>query len=136
VRGQVPTNEAGARHRRARLLAPGALALVLAAVPGCGSHARHAVARQVVIRSFAYDPADLAAAPGDTVVWVNEDIVPHTATSAQAGWNTGSIAPDSSARVVLGRRSFGPYACSFHPNMKGILTRNGARPASLPHPSE
>ncbi len=77
----------------------------------------------MTIHAFAYDPADLAVAPGDTVMWINQDIVPHTATAAGHAWDTGSIGPDSTARVVIAARDIGPYVCRFHPQMKGLLTR-------------
>ncbi len=77
----------------------------------------------MVIRAFAYEPARLAVAPGDTVVWVNQDVVPHTATAANRTWDTGSIGPDSSASAVLEPQGIGPYGCTFHPQMRALLVR-------------
>jgi len=36
---------------------------------------------RVTIQGLRFTPADVVAAPGDTVVWVNRDLVPHTVTA-------------------------------------------------------
>ena len=41
---------------------------------------RGAVVGQVVIRSMAFVPSDISIKPGDTVTWVNDDVVSHTIT--------------------------------------------------------
>src|SRR5204862_476961 len=41
----------------------------------------------VEIRGMEFHPAELTVAVGDTIVWINRDIVPHTAT---AGGGAGS----------------------------------------------
>lgn len=80
----------------------------------------------VKIADMRFDPATVTVAPGDTVVWVNEDLVPHTATSAAAGrFDSHAIAPGASWRyrvTALGRYA---YACTFHPTMQGTLIVKG-----------
>ena len=91
-----------------------AVAAVLAAA-GCSDPTGRV--HSVAIRGFQYAPATLTVAVGDTVVWTNEDVVPHTATASGA-WDTGSIGARESRRVVIaavGRRG---YRCAFHPGMK------------------
>jgi plastocyanin len=39
-----------------------------------------ASAHQVMIMNYAFSPASLAIAAGDTVTWTNEDSAPHTVT--------------------------------------------------------
>jgi len=46
---------------------------------------------KVTMESMRFHPDDLTVAPGDTVVWVNEDLVPHTATSQAAGFDSKEI---------------------------------------------
>ncbi len=99
-----------------------ALATALAAA-ACARRADSPRTHRVLIHGFAFDPAQVAVAAGDTVEWVNQDIVPHTATATNRAWDTGSIGPDSSARVVIEPGGIGPYACSFHPQMKAALVR-------------
>ena len=39
------------------------------------------------IVKFKFVPAQLQVAAGDTIVWVNKDIVPHTITSTDKSWD-------------------------------------------------
>lgn len=74
------------------------------------------------IRSFTFQPATLAVARGDTVVWTNHDVVPHTATvQGGRGWDSGGIDAQKSWRLVAGQADSVSYYCVFHPNMKGTL---------------
>jgi len=86
---------------------------------GCGGRATptHALHR-VVIRGFKFDPASLSIAAGDTVEWLNADLVPHTSTASSGRWNSNSIVPDSSWRAVLTTPGREPYGCTLHPNMR------------------
>lgn len=101
-----------------------AAVLLTAWVPLAASCTRaepEATRHEVSIRAFRYEPARLTIAPGDTVVWINEDAVPHTATAADRTWNTGNIPSDRSGQVVPGGEGEYPYVCAFHPNMSGTL---------------
>ena len=90
-----------------------AAAAALAAV-ACGrAPERH----EVEIRAFVFVPAAQAAQPGDTVVFVNRDAVPHTATANDGSWDTGTIPAGGTKAVVV--RSAGPYRCAIHPTMTG-----------------
>lgn len=93
-------------------------ALVLAA--GCGGGGAGPAARQAEIRAFRFVPDTVEAAAGDTVVWTNHDVVPHTATLA-GGWDTGEIAAGASGRIVAGAPGTYGYVCALHPGMKGVL---------------
>lgn len=76
----------------------------------------------VEIRGMAFHPAVLQARPGDTVVWINRDIVPHTATaSGKSGWNTGALLQGKSGQHVVRRRGEDSYFCELHPIMVGKL---------------
>ena len=77
---------------------------------------------EVTIEHFAFTPANLIVAAGDTLVFVNRDIVPHTATASDNSWTTGEIAHGASAHVTLPTRPEADYFCKFHPVMKGHLT--------------
>ncbi len=103
-----------------RLAAAAGLLLALASVAGCSHRAR---VEHVTIANMAFSPARIAASPGDTVIWDNRDIVPHTATSVAGKWDTGNIGPDSSARIVVPPGGLGPYRCTYHANMTGSLDR-------------
>ena len=97
-----------------------AAALVRAAgVAGCTR--RPAQSRSVTIEGFAYQPAALVISPGDTVVWTNRDIVPHTATARDSVWDSGAMAEGGSWRLSPRSPGRHDYYCVFHPNMRGTI---------------
>ena len=76
--------------------------------------ARH----DVVIKAFAFTPVALTVAAGDTVVWVNQDIVPHTATADDGRWGSDTLRTGAAWRRVFDEPGAHPYACQLHPVMK------------------
>jgi plastocyanin len=75
----------------------------------------------VEIRGFAYLPATLQVAVGDSVVWINRDVVPHTATQDGRHWDSGSIKAEQTWRLIAASPGSQPYYCAFHPVMRGTL---------------
>jgi plastocyanin len=76
----------------------------------------------VEIRGMEFHPAALIVAVGDTIVWVNRDIVPHTATAgAKTKWDTGQLLQGQAGRYVARRPGTGRYSCALHPTMHGTL---------------
>jgi plastocyanin len=76
----------------------------------------------VEIRGMEFHPAELTVAVGDTVVWINRDLVPHTATGAgKTKWDTGQLAQGDSGRYVARVAGNVSYVCAFHPTMRGKL---------------
>ena len=76
----------------------------------------------VVIDATRFSPAVLHVRAGDTIVWRNDDMFPHTATSRDGGFDSGSIAPGSSWRHTVGAGTgTTSYVCTYHPTMKGVL---------------
>jgi len=75
----------------------------------------------VEIRGMAFHPAVLTVAVGDTVVWINRDIVPHTATGTRRKWDSGQLQQGDSGRYVASRTGRAPYTCTLHPTMTGML---------------
>lgn len=76
----------------------------------------------VVIHNFAFQPAELTVNVGDTIVWKNTDIVPHTVTAADGSFDSDEIKPGKSWKLVAKKAGTFAYACSPHPNMKGTFT--------------
>jgi plastocyanin len=94
-------------------------AIALALPAACGRPAPRL--HTVEISGFAYLPATLEVAAGDTVVWINRDAVPHTATRDGHGWDSGSLQPEQTWQLVAGSRGRQPYYCAFHPVMRAEL---------------
>ncbi len=75
----------------------------------------------VLISGFKFVPETLTVNAGDTVVWKNEDIVPHTATADGKSFNSKSIESKASWKYVANKPGTYPYICAFHPTMKAKL---------------
>jgi len=80
------------------------------------------VTHTVTIDATSFEPASLTLAAGDSVNWVNKDIIPHTATSAKTGiFDSGTIASGKSWKHTFKTGGDLAYLCQFHPTMKGRL---------------
>ena len=75
---------------------------------------------QVTIDQVAYAPVEIQAKVGDTIEWINKDIVAHTAT-LRGDWDL-MVLPGKTTRLVLKKAGSFDYICRFHPNMKGRMT--------------
>jgi plastocyanin len=73
------------------------------------------------ITGFQFVPSRIHVAVGDTIAWVSEDIVPHTATAATGVWDSGTIAAKGRATVVIRAPGRVEYLCALHPSMKGTV---------------
>ena len=76
----------------------------------------------VIIEGMQFNPNALTIASGDTVDWVNKDIVPHTATSTSKEFNSAVIQSGGTWRHAFKKPTSIDYACSLHPTMKAKLT--------------
>ena len=81
---------------------------------------------EVVIEHFAFMPSSIEAAPGDTVVFINRDITPHTATAVDGSWTTRDITSGKSVKFVVPAHGAAVYFCRYHPIMRGRLVIRAA----------
>ena len=97
----------------------GFLAVASSQLAGCGEAPER---REVDIHDLAYAPSSAIAKVGDTLVWTNHDLVPHTVTDVDGAWDSGPIVPGASWRLRLGEgRDTVAYTCTYHPTMTGSL---------------
>ena len=73
----------------------------------------------MVIEAVSFQPDVLTMRAGDSVVWLNRDPFPHTATSN--GFDSRIIAAGQSWRYTPKARGEFPYVCTLHPTMKATL---------------
>lgn len=97
-----------------------------AGLPGCGPRAgtaaRPAPATHIVtIDASRFQPQALTVKAGDSVVWVNKDMFPHTATAADRLFDSDSIESGGSWTYIPADTGTLAYTCTFHPAMKGTL---------------
>jgi plastocyanin len=78
----------------------------------------------ILIKSFAFEPANCKVALGRTLTFINEDSVPHTATAlfnAPAKFDTGDLATKASVSIRFDTAASIPYHCEIHPSMTGTI---------------
>jgi plastocyanin len=111
------------------LLAAGviSLACVLQAVLGMTVLAAPTT-HTVVIAGMKFAPESLTVREGDTIVWVNEDFFPHTATAQDGSFDSQDIAVSQSWKYVATKNGTFTYICTLHPTMKGTLVVKRIRP--------
>lgn len=89
------------------------------AVQSTVADANAPVVAHVAMKNMKFSPATIEIKKGGTVEWKNDDITPHTATSAT--FDSGSIASDAAWRHTFKEAGNFPYTCTFHPVMKGTI---------------
>jgi plastocyanin len=97
-------------------------ALVVQCQPASvGQNAQRRI-HHVVIKGFKFDPEKLEVEAGDTVVWTNEDIVPHIVTADK--FKSRSLDKGESWSLKTKQKGDFSYICKFHPTMKAELIVN------------
>jgi plastocyanin len=96
-------------------------ALLLAAVLALGSPATAAPAvYRVTIADMTFGPTPAKARAGDTIEWINADILQHSATAKDGSFDV-TLAPKAHVRTVLKRAGTVAFYCRYHPAMVGSL---------------
>jgi plastocyanin len=107
-----------ARKRRVSL--PVLMTCLLSAgavIPSHGAAATHTI----IMQGVALVPQTATVKQGDTVVWINKDPFPHTATARDRSFDSREMGPDTTWKYVVGKKGQIPYVCTLHPTMKGTL---------------
>ncbi len=74
----------------------------------------------VSINEMQFQPAELTLIQGDTVQWVNNDIVAHNVRELKSNaWTSPTLASGESWKMVVTQSA--EYYCSIHVVMKGKL---------------
>lgn len=74
----------------------------------------------ITIKNMAFSPAKITVEKGETVVWVNEDVVPHDVTDfINQEWTSGTLSTGQTFKKVIEKDL--DYFCSIHPTMKGNI---------------
>ena len=73
----------------------------------------------VAIKGFKFTPETLEVNAGDTVVWKNEDIVPHIVTAD--AFHSKNLDQGESWTYQAKTKGDFHYICKYHPTMKAEL---------------
>ena len=94
--------------------------LALLAVPALAASATPAP-HAVTIANMAFGATPQGLRVGDTIEWVNNDILRHSATARDGGFDV-TLPPKAHVRTVLRRAGEVKFYCRYHPGMTGALT--------------
>ena len=98
-----------------------AATLIVCAI-GLKAHKRpRPTTHTVTMENMRFQPENVTVASGDTIVWVNKDLVPHTATSKAGGFDSQIIQAGKSWRFTVRKKGDFAYVCTFHPTMTAVL---------------
>lgn len=108
-------------------IARGLVGAGLMASSACAGQSPRARSHAVHINAFRYAPDTIRVAVGDTIVWTNHDVVPHTATGAENRWDTGKIDANAAGWWIADRPGMEQYICAYHPNMRAMVVVSRSR---------
>jgi len=96
--------------------------LLITAALAFGASAAPANARtvRILMQNLVIKPAVAQARVGDTVEWINDDMVDHTATARHGDFDV-FVPSKRSTAIVLTRAGTINYLSRFHPIMNGRL---------------
>jgi plastocyanin len=97
------------------------LPIVTVLAMGWISASAHAATIQISMENLVISPAEASAKVGDTIEWINKDVLAHTATARNGDWDA-TIPPRKTVTTILRKAGTVEYYCRFHPNMKATLT--------------
>ena len=100
----------------------GRAAAVCVALLGCGKHEPRT--HEVAIVGMKFVPAELSVSVGDTIVWKNQDVLPHTVTSgipSPVAFDSKEIASQREWRMTVSAPGEYAYTCTYHPPMQAKL---------------
>ena len=97
--------------------------LALAALAGAAASAAAPPSRPaptIAMAGMHFGPAPAGLRAGDMILFVNRDIVAHTATARDHSFDV-VVQPHQSGRVTLRHGGAIAFYCRFHPTMQGVL---------------
>ncbi len=73
----------------------------------------------VLVRGFAFEPAEVRVRPGERVTWVSCDEQAHTSTADRGEWSSPLLPPGDAFTQAFEAAGEFPYHCEPHPFMTG-----------------
>ena len=84
----------------------------------------------MIIRGFAYEPAEVDVAPGTRIVWINcepEGTPGHTTTAEDGSWDSGTLERGDVFSAEAPAAGAHDYFCRPHPFIRGrVVVQEGA----------
>lgn len=80
----------------------------------------------ISIKDMMFQPGNQTVMAGTTVVWMNNDAIPHTVTSDNGAFDSGIINPGQTFRMTFSAPGTFTYHCNIHPSMHGSISVSSA----------
>ncbi|SHG48846.1 Cupredoxin-like domain-containing protein [Fodinibius roseus] len=94
------------------------LCLVVLLCVSCSSKQSNSETHTVEIKQMKFVPAKIEVTPGDSVKWINRDIVAHNvAEETNNLWQSTELQNGDTFTIEIKEKA--SYLCTFHPVMKG-----------------
>ena len=108
------------------------LATVFAPLKLDGTERVAAASYRVRMASYAFAPASITVAEGDTITWANEDTAPHTVTttSGPQALNSPYLSRGQSWSFTFTVPGTYTYYCTVHPDMRAQVIVRAPAPAT------
>ena len=100
---------------------PGHYLPVMALLFGMIAVPADAATIQITTTDLVFAPAEVSAKVGDTIEWINKDVLVHTATARNGDFDV-NMPPKKTVTSILTKAGTVEYYCRYHPNMKAVLT--------------
>jgi plastocyanin len=84
--------------------------------------AEAAAATEVKMAGSTFAPGNIELKVGDTVTFVNDDEIAHTATAGDGAFDSGTMEPGATFDFTAEKAGKIAYVCEFHPGMTGTIT--------------
>jgi len=75
----------------------------------------------VKIDNFTFSPQTVTVPAGTTVIWKNQDDIPHTVTSTTKAFKSQALDTDDNFSFTFTTPGVYEYFCSLHPHMTGKI---------------
>ena len=112
-----------ASHIRVATALAVAVFAVATALPAASAHVAET---EVKIDNFAFAPQRVVVKAGTTVIWINEDDIPHTVASSAKLFKSNALDTKDKFSFTFTTAGAYEYFCSLHPHMTGTIVVEAA----------
>jgi plastocyanin len=112
-----------ASHIRVATALAVAVFAVATALPAASAHVAET---EVKIDNFAFAPQRVVVNAGTTVIWINDDDIPHTVASSAKLFKSNALDTKDKFSFTFTTAGAYEYFCSLHPHMTGTIVVEAA----------
>jgi plastocyanin len=112
--------------RRTQIGMAAALAIAVTLTTGGPTTSAQAADSEVKIGNFTFAPQRITVKAGTTVIWINEDDIPHTVASSSKLFKSKALDSEDKFSFTFTTPGIYEYFCSLHPHMTGAIVVESA----------